>query len=196
MVSEHTRNDTWELMLDLERQVRYYGTLADRYTLRYRVIRYLLLLGIVAEGVIVYFTAGSPMLLWSLAGIGAFLLGFLAIFDAVTNYAEVSALLRVTSTLCDGLKTEAERLWRDIESQRISDLESEKRYTGIVDLWFRATVQSTLERHDHDNKKAAEEAYQAVSSRYGREHVSTPSEPGGTSSDGSAESSTATEAKT
>ena len=110
MVSEHTRNDTWELMLDLERQVRYYGSLADRYALRYRVIRYLLLLGIVAEGMIVYFTADHAALLWTLGGIGAFLLGFLTIFDAVTNYAEVSALLRVTSTLCDDLKAKTERL--------------------------------------------------------------------------------------
>ena len=36
-VSDATRNDTWDMMLDLERQVRYYLRLADRYMLRYRL---------------------------------------------------------------------------------------------------------------------------------------------------------------
>ena len=58
-VSDLTRNDVWEMMLDLERQVRYYGTLADRYGLRYRTIRYLLLLGVLAEGGIFHFSPAA-----------------------------------------------------------------------------------------------------------------------------------------
>ena len=109
-VSDATRNDTWEMMLDLERQVRYYGKLADRYSLRYRVIRYLLLFGIVGEGAIVYFAQGETVVLWTLGGLGAFILGFLTIFDAATNYAETSAALRTVSMLCDDLKADTERL--------------------------------------------------------------------------------------
>ena len=57
-VSGITRDDTWELMLDLERELRYYSKLRDRYSKWYKVIRYLLLFGIVTEGMIIYFLAG------------------------------------------------------------------------------------------------------------------------------------------
>lgn len=65
-VSDATRNETWQMMLDLERQVRYYSKIADRYSLRYRAIRYMLLFGIVVEGAIVYFLQGETLLLWTL----------------------------------------------------------------------------------------------------------------------------------
>ena len=64
-----------------------------------------------------------------------------------------------------------------------------------MDLWFRATLRSTLERHDHDNKKAATEAYETVASRYDRHHVARAAESGSPPADGSAESTTATEAQ-
>ena len=167
-VSEITRSDTWELMMDLERQVRYYGTLGDRYRLRYQVIRYLLLFGIVAEGLIVYFLAAHPPYMWALGGLVAFILGFITIFDASTNYSETSAVLRTTATDLDDLKSEAESLWRDIEAQRIGDAEAEERYRHIVDHWSRATRRITLETHDHANVKAAKEGYEAVANRYAR----------------------------
>ena len=165
-VSDPTRNDTWQMLLDLERQVRYYGKLADRYSLRYRAIRYLLLLGIVAEGAIVYFFQVQTVLLWTFGGLGAFILGFLTVFDAATNYAQVSADLRTMSVLCDDLKTETERLWRDIEAARTDDLQAEQRFNTLVDRWIRATQRINLEIHDHDNKQAARDAYKTVVERY------------------------------
>ena len=58
-VSDATRNDMWEMMLDLERQVRYYGRLAGNYSIRYRAIRHLLLFGVLAEGAAMYFPLGT-----------------------------------------------------------------------------------------------------------------------------------------
>ena len=173
-VSGATRNDTWGLMLDLERQVRYYGKLADRYSLRYRAIRYFLLMGVLGEGAAVYFLSGRPPLLWVLGGLGAAGLGFATIFDAVTNYAETAAVLRLTSELCDELKTEGEKLWRDIESNRLEDAEAEARYREITDHWFRATRRVGLALHNHDNVEAAKEAYETVSNRYGERFPSIP----------------------
>ena len=168
-VSNPTRNDTWEMMLDLERQVRYYLRLADRYMMWYRVIRFLLLFGILAEGAAVYFlTKAPPALLWSIAGTGGLVLGFITVFDAVTNYAEKAANLRATHLICDDLKVEAERLWRDIESDRIQDKEAEERYSEITDRWLQATRMITLEVHHHDNIQAAKEAYEMTQSRYAR----------------------------
>ena len=168
-VSDPTRNDTWEMILDLERQVRYYLRLADRYMLWYRAIRFIFLFGILAEGAAVYFLVKAPPpLLWAIAGTGGFLLGLLTVFDAVTNYAEKAANIRATHLLCDDLKIEAERLWRDIESDRILDQEAEEHYSEITDRWSRATRMTTLEVHHHDNVQAAKEAYKMVESRYAR----------------------------
>ena len=167
-VSDATRNDTWHMILDLERQVRYYGKLADRHALRYRAIRYLLLLGIVVEGAIVYFLQGETVPLWTLGGLGAFILGFLTVFDATTNYAETSAALRTVSMLCDDMKAEAERLWRDIEAEQVDDPRAEERLSTLVDRWFRATQQINVATHNHDNKQAAKDAYKIVVERYAR----------------------------
>ena len=171
-VSDATRNDAWELLLDLERQTRYYGRLADRYSLRYRIIRYLLLLGVLAEGAAVYFLAGHPPLLWGVGGLGFLALGFITVFDAVTNYAETSARLRSASGLCDEIKIEGEALWRDIESHRLADAQAETRYRQIVNRWSLAAAGVGLETHDHDNVEAAKQAYEAISSRYAREDSS------------------------
>ena len=167
-VSDPTRNDAWGLMLDLERQVRYYGRLADRYSLRYIGIRYFLLLGVLGEGVVLYFLSGDALLLLVVGGLGALALGFVTLFDAATNYAMTSALLRTASLLCDELNVEAQRLWRDIEAFRVPDNLAEERCNQLMDRWSRATLRVSLEIHDHDNVRAALEAYEIVSGRYAR----------------------------
>ena len=167
-VSDPTRGDCWELMLDLERQARYYGRLADRYSVMYRGIRYALLLGVLLEGALLFFLSGDALLLLAVGGSGALALVFVTVLDAVTNYAETSALLRSTSLMCDELKVEAQRLWRDIEAFRVPDDGAEERYNQLVDRWSRATLRVFLETHDRDNLVAAREAYEIVSSRYAR----------------------------
>ena len=167
-VSDPTRGDCWELMLDLERQARYYGRLADRYSVMYRVIRYALLLGVLLEGALLYFFSGDALLLLAVGGFGALALGSVTVFDAVTNYAEASESLRSASLLCDELNVEAQRLWRDIEAFRVPDDGAEERYNQLVDRWSRAALRVSLETDDHDNLVAAREAYEIVSSRYAR----------------------------
>jgi hypothetical protein len=90
-------------------------------------------------------------------------------FDAETNYAETAAALRTASALCGDLKTEAEKLWRDIESNRVQGGEAEERYGSIMDRWSRATRGLTLEVHDRENARAAREACEVVSNRYARQ---------------------------
>ena len=168
-VSDATRNDTWEMLLDLERQVRYYLRLADRYTLWHRSLRSLLLVGILLEGMAVYFLAAKdPELLWGVAGAGAALLGAGAIFDAMAGYAEKAASLRAVHLMCDDLKIEAERLWSDTEAGRVQDVQAAERYSAIVDRWSRATRMTTVELHQNDNVKAAQEAAEIIGARYAR----------------------------
>ncbi len=168
-VSDATRNDTWEMLLDLERQVRYYLRLADRYSLRHRTLRFLLLAGILLEGMAVYFLAAQqPELMWGIAGAGAALLGAGIIFDATAGFAEKAASLRAVHLMCDDLKIEAEGLWSDIEAGRVQDARAAERYSAIVDRWSRATRMATVELHEHDNVKAAREAADIMGARYVR----------------------------
>ena len=161
-VSSVTRSSAWDLMLDLERQMRYYRKLGDRYQLRYRANRYILLFSILAEGAIIFFLAEHPPYLWTLGGLVGFIIGFVigfvTIFDASTNYAETSAQLRSTRLCLDDLLMDAESLWRDIEAQRIGDDDAEKIYKTIVKQWARATRVITVETHGPDNSQAARES--------------------------------------
>ena len=167
-VSEITRTETWDMLLYLEHQLRYYTTLADRYSIRYKAIRYLLLVGILIEGLVVFFLAGQPAWLWGIGGLLAVAIGFLTIFDASTGYAEVTAKLRSLSFDIDILKSEAEHLWRDIESYRIDDEEAERRLESIVTQWTRASQRLSLEVHHHDNVETAKAGYKMVENRYAR----------------------------
>ena len=165
-VSNQTRIDTWKLIFDLERNVRYHTVLGDRYALRYRAIRFILLFGILAEAVAIYFLSGQPKFLWAFVGLATAAIGYLTVFDAATNYAETAATLRSAARQCDYLKTQAQRLWRDIEAYRISDTQAEQHYQEIVSQWAQATSAVNLEVHQNDNIKAAEEACTILTTKH------------------------------
>ena len=166
-VYDVTRQDTWDIMVELDQQVRYYLRLADRHMLRYRSIRLLLLFGILAEGAAVYFLAEAPpALLWGIAGTGAFLIGLVTMFDPYTNYAERAANLRAAHLMCDDLKIDAERLWRDIEADRIQDQEAGDRYSEITKQRQRAVSMAGTHSHRRDNLRSAKEASRAITARY------------------------------
>ena len=165
-VSTQTRLDTWQLIFDLERNMRYHTVLGDRYALRYRAIRFILLFGILAEAVAIYFLSGQPTFVWVLVGLATAALGFLTVFDAATNYAETAATLRATARQCDHLKTQAQRLWRDIEAYRITDTQAEQHYQELVSQWAQATSAVNREVHQHDNIKAAEEACTVLTTKH------------------------------
>ena len=130
-VSNPVRNDTWNMLLDLERQTRYYGRLADRYSRWRRVIRYLLLFGLVAEATVVLLLLRKPRHALGPGGAGALMLGSLTVFDASTDYGRLAAELRMASLLCEELNVDAARLWRDIEVGRIDDPQAETRYNSL-----------------------------------------------------------------
>ena len=116
-----------------------------------------------------YFFSGEKLLLWTIGGAGALALGSVTMFDAETNYAETAAALRTAAALCGDLKTEAEELWRDIESNRVQGGEADERYDSIMDRWSRATRGVKLTVHDRENARAAREACEVVSNRYARQ---------------------------
>lgn len=165
--ADTTRSEVWQAMVDLEQQVRYYGRLADQCARRYRTIRYGLLLGVLTEGAFLWVLQGQPVLAWTMGGAGAAGLAILTIVDAVTNYAEAAATLRCAQWDCDELKTEAKRLWRDIETKRVDQHHAEDKLTEIADRKRRATRRVTMKTDHRMSRKAAQEADQMMKERYG-----------------------------
>ena len=120
---------------------------------QYRAVRSLLLFGIIAEAAAVHsLSAIPPAALRTVVGTGAAILAGTAVFDAVTNWAERAAILRAVHLLCDDLNTEAARLWRDIEEDRVDDREAEKRYLKIMDRWTRAARMGTVEIQERQHQ--------------------------------------------
>ena len=54
-VSDQTRIAVWDTLCNLERNVRYYGALGDRFQRWHRRLRFGILAGVVVESALVYF---------------------------------------------------------------------------------------------------------------------------------------------
>ena len=169
-VSDPTRKDVWELMLNLERNVRYYQTIGDNHSVASRFMRFVVLAGILSEGVIVSIagTVTANDYLWVVGGMVAVGLAILTVFDVVTGFGDSAAVLRHTAMTCDDLKSEAEELWRQIETHRVSDLEAEIRYRPIIDQWSRATQKISLSLRSEVNETTTREACEVLQNKYGR----------------------------
>ena len=166
-VSDSTRREVWGMLCDLERSCRYYSTLGGRYRLRYRGLRYFLLLLVLGECLVISFSLVRPLEALIVGGALALVLGFLTVLDSVTSYGEVSAELRVASAVCGDLGSFCSGLWLDVETYRISEHDARRRLEEIDAQWTRACQRVTLELHRHDNGEAAVSAYRVVSDRYG-----------------------------
>ena len=130
-VTDQTRNAVWRTLYDLERNVRYYHAMADLYRRRYLCLRFVILVGIFIEAVILYAAASQFWAFYVAAG-GGLLLAALTVWDIVSNYAENAATLRITAYICDDLKTDTAELWRDVAACRISDLNAETTLRSIT----------------------------------------------------------------
>ena len=166
-VSDALRQDTWHMIFDLERQVRYCLTLADRYRKFHMAMRFWLLTGILGEAAIIYFSAGHPVLFWPLTAGGLLVLAGIAIFEADANFAGTAAELRTAARPIDHLKTQAESLWQDIESYRIEDQDARQKFEDIIQCWSQAIQHVNIPIHHQDNRKAAQEAQAVMAARYG-----------------------------
>ena len=164
-VTEQTRSAVWMLLWDLERNVRYYIAKADQLQrLSYR-IRFGLLVGVLIEALLAY-PLSQFNLGWVLILAVGIVLAVLAIWDALSNHARDSGILKFTSLACDELKTEADELWRNIESYRIGTEEVETRYQSIIRRWEKATDKVLLATDENLNERCQVDANRVMESRY------------------------------
>lgn len=161
----HIRNAVWALLNDLEMQVRYYGAKADRLKRLALVVRFVLLTGVIAEGLLFYQLSDIS---WSLAVVVpvGVAIGALAIWDALANYHSDAAILKIVSQDCVVLQREAEALWRGIESHFISREQAEETYQSIYTRWERATERATVPDDEKLAAKCAEDSNTIMVNRY------------------------------
>ena len=142
------------------------SVLGDRYRLRYRRLRYFLLLLVFGECLVISFSLIRPLEALIVGGVLLLVLVVLTVFDSVTNYGEVSAELRMAWFACGDLFSLCSALWLDVETYQISEHDARMRLEEMDARWARACDRVTLELHCHDNEKAAVSAYRVVSDRY------------------------------
>ena len=165
-VLDSTRHNVWGMLCDLERSRRYYGTLGDRYRLRYRGLRYFLLLLAVGECMAISFSLFYPIPALVAGVIMALGLAGLTVLDSVTSYGEAAAELRVASHICSDLQSGCQALWLEIEAYLVSDHDALRRLEDMDAHWTRACQRVSMELHRHDNFAAALEAYSVIADQY------------------------------
>ena len=118
--TDNTRRLVWIGLLNVNRQVRYYGELSDRYSKKSKRLLILLAVAGSVEATLVL-TVGDPLSgAWKLLiFIFAAAIAALSIWAAIEDYAKKAAVLRGINLECSYLETEWEDLWNRIH--RIDD---------------------------------------------------------------------------
>ena len=164
VVGDRTREAVWVLLRDLEMNVRYYTSKADELQrLSYRV-RFGLLAGVLVEGLLAY-PLSQFNWLWVPVLVLGIALAFLAIWDALSNHARDSGILKFTALVCDELRGEADELWRNIESYRVDTDHVERHYSSIVRRWEKATDKVLLATDSKLTEKCQTDANQVMENR-------------------------------
>ena len=164
-VAAPTSSAAYRLLVDLEWNLRYYSMKSDRLQRWAYGMRFAILSGVLAEAFLAYPLAQTTWGWAVLVGIGV-VLGGLAIWDALNHYARDSGILKLTALTCDELKTEAERLNRNIDIGRIDTEEAETRISAIYRRWEKATDKVLSAFDDRLSKKCESEAVKVTENRY------------------------------
>lgn len=164
IVSEYTRDEVWQSILDVARLSRYYHALANRYILAVRILRIILLLA--AFSSVLTFVVSWPSILLVLLSL---VIAGIVIFDMVSNYSEKVAVLYAINLECNHLESRWQQLWLDINNEAIDDSEAKRQINALTERITSVTGWSTQAhiREDGDlNEKCTEDAYKVIADKY------------------------------
>ena len=164
-VGSQTRTAAYDLVIDLEWNLRYYTAKADSLQRWAFGMRFTILAGVVIEGAIAYPMSQTTWGWLVLVGLGA-VLGGLAVWDALNHYARDSGILKLTALACDELKTEAQRLLRAIDTGRIETEEAESMIESIYHRWGKATDKVLSAFDNRLSERCESEAIKVMENRY------------------------------
>jgi len=164
MVSDQTRNEVWQDLLDVSRLVRYYDALSDVHRRNHAIIRFVLLAA-AAGGI-----ASLLDLLPPIAQLAAS--GFIALvvaWDFASDYARKAAVLHTISLECGLLEIEWRDLWNDANNPDASDDEVRERNAQLSRRIAGATGRAG-DAGIRENRKLNEEceraAYRIIEDKY------------------------------
>ncbi len=168
MRDDSLRNAVWQALLDAERFGRYYGIRARAHQRNHRILRSFLLFA--AVGGVARFLDILPdetELVSNLAGI---VIIALVIWDFMADNGKKAAVLHAICVECGEYYLRLDYLWTSLNQAADADetaIRAELRTIeeGMLRVTARAGY-ADIREHDHDNERAATEAYQVVSARF------------------------------
>ena len=166
MVSEQTRNDVWQELLDVARLVRYYEALSNRYRHNHMIVRFLLL--VVTLGGIAALLDLLPPVAQIIAGA---VVALLFAWDHAADYAKKAAVLQAISLECSLLEDEWKQLWATIcaKDANVTDEEARRmnrqltRRISYVTGW---AGQADVRDDPRLNKECEKVAHKVMADRY------------------------------
>ena len=162
MVSEQTRHDIWQELLDAERLVRYYEVLAKRHRRWHLAIRFSLLLA--ATSGVASLLKVLPQSVQLVAGLA---LTVLVALDFALNAAGKTAVLNLIKIECRALGNEWKNLWAGLE--HISDDEARRENERLAQKLAEVTGwagQAEVGDDDALNEQCERVAYKVMSEDY------------------------------
>ena len=156
-VSTETRTAIWYATHDAARWGRYYGTLADRYRRKERVVRSVLLAS--AIGSVTSLVSQMPWLVQALVGL---LVGMMIIIDVVHRPSERAAVLAFIQDECDHARIALAELWRDLAT--VGEEEARRRFESLNRHLGHVTANVPVPDDDAVNKSSSVAALQELDS--------------------------------
>lgn len=162
MVSDQTRNDIWQELLDSDRLVRYYEALANHYQRKHSLT--LLLLGMGAAS---SFAAILDLFLDIVQLIASALVGIVAVWMFIADYAKKAAVAHDIGFQCRRLDVDWKELWAAVE--RIDEAEARRRLGDLsnqINIATRRSSDAGIVDNRRLNKKSKALAFKTVQQRY------------------------------
>ena len=162
MVSDQTRNEIWQELLDSDRLVRYYTAVANHYR---RMHAFTLLL--LAFGAASSFAAVLDVLPSAVQLIASALVGLVAAWVFIADYAKKAAVAHMIRFQCGRLDTLWRNLWLEVED--IEEGAARERLVALAKEMNEVTSRSGdagIVDNRRLNEKSEAEAFNTVSERY------------------------------
>ena len=122
MITEQTRKDIWDELLDVARLVRYYEKLSDKHHRNHKIFRFLLL-GSAASGVAAMLELFPENIRQDIQIFAGGVIALIVAWDMVTNYAKKAAVLHAISCEISTLEIEWRDLWAEANANEADDAE-------------------------------------------------------------------------
>lgn len=163
-ISNATRNDVWQKLLDAQRHVQYYQVMSGRHEKRHMAVRFVLLFAGAGSVVTVVQTVDARIQ----AALGIVIAVTVA-WEFVANYARKAAILHAICTESCSIESELRDLWTDIQSGIKEEAEIRRAYKALAARLREVTGwagQNGVVVDDKVNQRTTRTAYAVMEQQY------------------------------